>query len=152
MKSIINKILVLISAVIFLIASVGVNVFSHFCSHCHVSYYSVDVTPIEEECQCEHDCTCSCHCHKSGESEHKCCGHSNKHKCGMHSHEHEFYHIDDSYNTPEKTYTNNIILIAFLFKYLGSFDTTGDTYPRYPIIKERPFEPDLIRLNCTMLC
>lgn len=141
MKSITNKILVLILTGIFIVTSVGINVFSHFCSHCHVSYYSVDVAPIENSCQCEHNCECHCKCMQRTDN-----------TCGMHSHEHEFYHIDDSYNTPERLSPDNLFFIVFLDNFLNSQESDIKTKISEGFIIKRITIPDIISLNCTFLC
>jgi len=70
----------------------------------------------------------------------------------MHSHEHQFYHIDDSFNTPEKLSADKIFFIAFIGNYFESFKVYERKNLTQQYFTERFNNPDIIRLNCTMLC
>lgn len=142
--------------VVFLTAAVGVNVFRHFCSHCHTTYYSVDMSPIDKECTCEHD-DCECTCGVNETDEH--CGHThhagfNKitNDCSMHSHEHEFIHIDDSYNTPEKITTDIIFVATLLTHYFELFNEESQKEYTKEYVRPKYHIPDILSLNCTLLC
>lgn len=151
MKKVINRILVLLMTAVFIAGTIGINIFSHFCSHCHVAHYSFDITPVDElACQCPVECECHCH---STECSDTSCDHSNiQDNCSMHSHDHEFLHIDDSYEAPEKLSFETFFAIEFVINYINSLKLDDSSSNNYASYSENPYVPDIISMNCTLLC
>lgn len=156
MKRVINRILVLTMTAVFIVVTMGINVFSHFCAHCQVSHYSLDITPVDEmNCQCDIDCACHCSCgsHSHGDTEDPHHTHDQSTEgCSMHSHDHDFFHIDDSYETPERLTLGDIFVIHYLANYINVFNAEDTTTEQHDTCFDRPYVPDIVSLNCTFLC
>ncbi len=158
MKNYINKILLLSMTVVFIAGTMGVNVFNHFCSHCYISHYSFDITPVNESsCKSSIDCACHCNCDSHEymvnlDDVHHKHANDNDEDCSMHSHDHMFFHIDDSYSTPERLTLSTFFEIKCLSNCIGLLYTEECVVVNRTLYVDKCDIPDIIRLNCCFLC